>query len=129
MKRGIVLTIDAMVALIVAAAFIAAIMYFVTEPGLKTDEYLYNVGGDFLAVADKGGGIVAAMDGDPSRLSEFMDAIPDNICLNLTVTNVSGSVLLRRDNGCQGPAKYVIAKRTVVNNTRNYVCGVKAWYR
>ena len=80
MRKGFVLTMDAMLALIVAAVFIATIIYYINAPKLETEEYLYMAGGDFLAVADKDGAIVSAMEGQGSRLTDSIAELPGNLC-------------------------------------------------
>ena len=129
MKKGFVLTMDAMVALILAAIFFTMIMYFVTAPKIKTEEYLYMVGGDFLTVADKEGSILSAVAGNTAAVDDFIDMMPDNICINLTVTNSSGYLFYKNDNGCKQSTKHVLVGRTIVNSTDDYIANVRVWYR
>jgi len=129
MKRGFVLTMDAMLALIVAAVFIATIIYYVNAPRLETEEYLYMTGGDFLAVADKDGSMLSAMEGRGSQLTDSIAEMPDNICINLTITDEAGARVTGAETGCKAPGRYVVSKRTIVNNTRIYVASARVWYR
>ena len=128
MKKGFVLTIDTMLALVVATLFITMIVYFVTTPKLKTQEYLYSVGGDFLAVLEKDGSLVAAVNGHPAGVEYLIGAVPANLCLNITITNATDHRVYS-GGGCPEAAKYVIAKRTLINGSDFYVVKARVWYR
>jgi hypothetical protein len=129
MKKGFFLTMDSMLALLVAAAFITSILYFVTAPALKTDEYLYAAGGDILAVADAEGSLEAALSGDAVPLEGLVSSLPPNLCVSLTVVNSSGGSVLAQDSGCGEPSRYVMSKRAVLNGTMPYTARARVWYR
>ncbi|MFH0861519.1 MAG: hypothetical protein V1875_00680 [Candidatus Altiarchaeota archaeon] len=129
MKKGFVLTIDAMLALIAATVFIAVIMYYLNAPRLETEEYLYLAGGDFLAVSDVDGSILTALEGDGSPLADSIAYLPDNICVNITVDDALGGRVFGAETGCGAPDRYVVSRRTIVNNTRIYVASARVWYR
>ncbi|MFH1055428.1 MAG: hypothetical protein V1744_04970, partial [Candidatus Altiarchaeota archaeon] len=84
---------------------------------------------DFLTVAEKDGSIGAALEGDSTSLGQFIDEMPNNLCLNITVVNESSGVLYSGASGCPEPVKYVIGRRTIVNNTVNYMAKLRVWYR
>jgi hypothetical protein len=125
---GFILTLDVMVALIVAAVLITMILYFVSEPKLNTGGYLYDVCDDFLAVAQKDGSMAEALDGAPGRLDGFMDSMPANLCLNLTISDVGGADVYGKSNCPQG-GNFVICRRTVVNGTSDYASKMRVGYR
>jgi hypothetical protein len=129
MKKGFVLTLDSMLALVTAAAFVTAIMYFVTAPTVDTGKQLYGVADDFLTVADRDGGLTEAVLGNSTRLSTFLKEMPVNLCVNVTVYNRSGGVLFSNSTDCPTPHRFVIAKRTIVNNTSDYMAKARVWQK
>ena len=128
--RGFVLTMDVIVALVIASFLFSTIMFFMSRPRPKSQEYLYSLALDFLTVADKDGSILEAVDGDPGRINEYLfDVQSSNLCLNLTVLDAAGAGVFSNSTGCPPPIRQVIGKRTVVNNSRNYVARLRVWYR
>jgi hypothetical protein len=126
--KGFVMTMDAMVAMMLAGAFIVAILYFVTMPQQLSEEYLYSFGGDFLTVADKDGSMLAALSGNRTPINDFLKTMPRNVCFNLTLYDRTGGALFSNATGCQEPARYVIIKRTIVNATDEYPARLRVWY-
>ncbi len=129
MKKGFILTMDAMVALMVGAVLVTGILYFVTRPSHDTGEQMYAAAADFLAVGDKEGSIVDALNGRPGDVSELMYSMPHNLCLNLTVVNASGQVFYSNSSGCNESYSYVMAKRIIVNGTDYYTARARVWSR
>jgi hypothetical protein len=125
---GFVLTLDVTVALIVAAFLITMILYFVSAPKLDTQGYLYSVCDDFLAVAAKDGSLQAATSGDVGQADGFLHSMPDNLCLNLTISDAGGVSVYERSS-CPIMGNFVICKRTLVNGTNDYVSKLRVWYR
>jgi hypothetical protein len=129
MRKGFVLTLDVMAAILIAVVFTTSMMYFVTQPKLKTDEYLYMVSQDFLTVADRDGSLLSAVCGDADSINEFLDDIPANMCLNLTVVDEGANVVFDNSTGCGEPTRHVMGKRTIVNATQAYTARLRVWYR
>jgi len=127
--RGFVLTMDSMVALVMATVFIVAILHFASTPTIQADDYMFSFAGDVLAVADKDGSILHALSGDSTSIGELMDSASENMCLNLTVTDSLDKRVYTRSTGCGEPARYVTAKRTIVNNTSDYTAELRVWLR
>jgi len=128
-SKGFILTMDVMVALVVAAVLIVMIMYFVSAPKLDTQGYLYSVCDDFLTVAGKDGSLAAAANGDVGQVDGFLYSMPGNLCLNLTISNAGGYVVHSNSSVCPSPVRFVLCKRTIVNYTNGYVTKLGVWYR
>ena len=129
MKKGFVLTLDAMVALILAAIFFSTIMYLTTAPKQKNDEYLFAAAQDILTVSDKDGSLTKAASGDILAVDEYIKTMPDNLCVSLTIANSTGETLFTDGNGCPEPTKYIIARRTVTNGTDRHIAKARVWYK
>jgi hypothetical protein len=126
--RGFILTMDTMVALMLAAGFIVAIMYLVTMPQKENESLLYSLGGDFLAVSDNDGTLLAALLGNTTPVNSLLKSMPNNICMNLSLLDTSGNVLFSNSTGCREPTRYVLVKRTIVNATTDYTARLRIWY-
>jgi hypothetical protein len=118
---------DVMLALIMAVAFIVATLYLVTTPKLETEEYLYKVGTDVLTIADKDGSLRGAVSGDPQGANELLYSMPSSLCLNLTITSPNDAIVYSENTGCPDHYKQVIVRRTVMNNTGQFIAKLRIW--
>jgi|GEM_PF-3687969 len=128
MKKGIVFTVDVILAMIIATASIVAIMYYVSTPQLDTDKRLYLHGCDVLAVADLTGDLGDALGGDDTGLTALLESTDENVCINLEVFNSTGDEVLDKAT-CGAPTDYVQCKRSIVDDGDYYTGRARVWYR
>ena len=129
MKKGFVLTMDVLVALVVAAVLISSIMYFATKPRIEPSKRLYLVGSDILAVSDKQEILDLAIDGDSTEIESFFTDIQANLCLDLNVTNSTYETVYDLTNGCSKSNYFIIQKRSITKNESVYLARLKIWQR
>jgi hypothetical protein len=125
--RGFVLTLDVIIALIIASFLVASIMYLVTQPKINVFDYLYKVALDFLTVAEKDGSLNAAVNGNSSRLNDFIASMPDTLCMNVTIYDNSSGIVYTNSSDCPAPVTYVMAWRSFMNGTDFYMASGGVW--
>jgi len=128
MRKGFVLTMDAMLALIVATLFLTMTLYLVSAREHENDQYLYILSQDLLTVADKMGYLSQAADSDSTNMSDWLDAMPENICVNATIVDEEENVVWEKAT-CEAPATYVLGRRAVTSGGKNYVSTARVWYK
>lgn len=122
MKKGILLTSDVMLALLVEIILVSGIFYMISMSDYSPREYtLARLASDFLAIEEKNGDLARAIKtGDDSEIRDFIDTLK-NRCIDLEITAakppsfeiyhydpISGTV-------CDMSKKnYVLSKRSVV---------------
>ncbi len=122
MRKGILLTSDVMLALLVEIILISGIFYMISMSDYSPREYMLSrLASDFLAVEEKNGDLARAIKtGDDSKIKDFIKTLK-NRCIDLKITAagpppveiyhydpISGTV-------CNMSKKnYVLSKRSVV---------------
>ncbi len=127
--RGIVATLDAVVALLIAVFVIGATMQLLSKPPARPDDYLYKYSMDVLTVATKDGSFARGFDEDWTGLAGLADSMSSNVCYNLTVTNATGHQAYNRERDCGPHENAVIGRRVVSDRTRVYTAELEAWYK
>jgi hypothetical protein len=129
MGRGFILTLDVMIAIVLAAVLSSLILSLSMNQGISVEGFLYSLGNDFLAVGDKEGSLSDALSGSPERLNSLVDSMPGNICVNVSVIEQGGSVTYSKWTDCDYPGEYVVAKRTIVDSGGYHMASIRVWYR
>lgn len=143
MRRGVVFTLDALVAVVIAATALVVVVQLLS---LRTGEWykeiaLYNAAQDFLTSRDKDGTLKAIFtmtDADAtSTLNSLMRfQIPPSMVakINITICTYSGAFTCTRnvvagENGTT-PTKSVVRRMfTDTENNRYGIAVMEVWYR
>lgn len=139
MKRGIFLTLDALIALFVALTFITiSFNYFSSnyviqwnKPALQQFAY------DSLTILDLDGSLATDALGKNNTLFFFLNNTSPNICgeIHIYCFNYLGNgdfveLLNATKPGCQDePDEYVIAIRSFTNSSNLFYAKMEAWYK
>ena len=127
-NSGIILTLDAMVALVLAVVLATAILSLGQPVESGRDKALYLRACDILAVADKAGYIQEAMDGDPTDLDVFFEDVRSNTCLSLEVLDSEDETEFGRDTGCEEIGYHIQCQRSVIHEGENYIGRLRIWH-
>jgi|WetSurMetagenome_2_1015567.scaffolds.fasta_scaffold151638_2 hypothetical protein len=127
--KGIVVTLDAMVAMVIAIFVITATMQLLSKPPASQDDYLYKYSLDVLTVATKDGSLAAGFNGNWTKFQGLTDRIDSKICYNITVFDKHGSLAYNRTRACGNPQQVIVAKRVLTNRSRVFTSVMEAWYK
>ncbi|MEM3555792.1 MAG: hypothetical protein QXF56_03700 [Candidatus Micrarchaeia archaeon] len=143
MKRGVVFTLDALVAVVIATTALAVVVQLLS---LRTGEWykevaLYNTGQDFLISRDKDGTLKEIFDKtDEEAISTLNDLIqfqiPPSIVvkINITICSYSGTFNCNRNivAGQNGTTETKSVVRRVFTDTEKNRYGIavmEVWYK
>ncbi len=130
---GFVITLDALIAVMVASLMIGSAVQLMTARTFTTDDYLLSYSYDFLTVAEKSDSIDLLLDGNFTKIADMLNRVQPSICLRLEVTTVKGErVYLKRtwdQRDCEGdPSSFISAVRVVPHGDDIYLANAQAWY-
>ena len=138
MKRGMIISLDVLAAVMLLIIFLTMISFELNMPHETT--WLAKLGEDYLTVLDKGGVLLNITEQDDSTalatLQTYLNKLPGNVGANITVKIydcVEGSTTLDRDlNKVKGT---VVFERTTVRRVftdpKDNECGLvilEVWY-
>lgn len=120
MTRGIVFTIDAVLAMAIAG--ILSSMTFVmlakanAAAGVALEQNeLGRVASDLLASMEKSGVLAqAASSGSPIPLDDFLGIMPRSVCARVLVKNTAGAIVLSSSSSCSCGTRTLVKKRDFV---------------
>ncbi len=129
-----VLTLDAMFALLTTITLVSAIMFYVSN--ISNVPYsplsLNKITQDSLTILEKRGDLQAAIKiGNTAPLANFIEMAFPQICSEIDLYTVSGDLLtnISRAN-CDPSSEPIIARRVfVVSNSEIYYARMKSWYK
>ncbi|MCX8206116.1 MAG: hypothetical protein N3H30_02705 [Candidatus Micrarchaeota archaeon] len=133
MRRGIIFTIDALLALLFSASFVT-LLYQNSLPveDIYRDFSLYAYSSDFLTVLDKGGYLNELADKDIRNTMKLMPYTPDPYCFYVRVEDSEGKkVATVHKPTCSGSRKNidVYVRRLFVYNGETYLAELGSWYK
>lgn len=128
-----VVTLDAILAVMVAWLLITMSMSAVASREFSQDDYVVRYAYDFLAVAEKSGALGSLIDGEDLPLERMIDGLPRSICLQLDIYTRQGIQAGHEPPNklsCQefDPDKVFIASRLALHEGEVYPTTVKVWY-
>jgi hypothetical protein len=132
-KKGVVLTLDAIFALIVAVLMILWTLQYlanITTPAYNK-QALSRLGQDALTVMEKENILRDAMEtGSISHIIHFFNSTPEQICHNLTIKYLGQTTMLAVTKiGCDTNTEPVIARRAFISYDRQiYFAELQSWY-
>ncbi len=124
-----ILTLDSLVAILVALGMITASIYLVSIQEVSGDEYQYQLASDILAVAEKTGALDYAARGNSYELEKLQVSIPATVCFGLEIQDREENLVFSsRDTACPTtPEKYIQTRRTFVSNSHFYIATMRVW--
>ncbi len=131
MKNGFVLSLDAVLALLVALLMLGIIFsYLNIRASALASNYLAQVSMDALALMEKNGALNEAVAGNSSKANDVLRALPPSVCMNLKITDSSGKLkLMLKKPRCAGYEKELVsARRSFVDGNNFYIAQGEAWY-
>lgn len=131
--RGIILTIDAMLALIALGILISAAVFFVNNAynAQWTESELNKISMDTLTILEKDGTLESAVsDNSMTSTSTFLNALPGQVCANISFYDSSGTyVNSTQTTGCTNSTRLSKARRSFIVGSIVYYAEMGAWYK
>ncbi len=125
-KKAILFTLDALFALILAFSFFVYFSFYFSdvENILYSNIDLLEKSNDVLAVLEKSNNLV-----DSTQIQTYLDALPAQICANITVYN-SGNIMQLSElkSGCTPTEENTITRRVFISEYNPYLAVMEAWY-
>ncbi len=133
-RKGIIFSLDAIFAIIIAAIMILACFFYLsqTTTNLYKNQDIYKISLDSLTILEKDDTLKTAVEtSSTTTMQQFLDSLPPQICSNITVyTSSSADVLSSKKAGCTAKNESTIAVRSFIANTYNiYYAKLEAWYK
>ncbi|MEW6329670.1 MAG: hypothetical protein AB1468_06195 [Candidatus Micrarchaeota archaeon] len=131
MKNGFVLSLDAVLALLVALLMLGIIFsYLNIRASALSSNYLSQISMDALALMEKNGALNDAVAGNSSKANDALRALPPSVCVDLKITDSTGKLkLLLKRPRCGGYEKELItARRSFIYGNDFYIAQAEAWY-
>ena len=133
LKKGILFSIDAIIALIVAGALILACFFILskTTTNMHSSNDVFIKSLDSLAILEKDGTLKNVVETtNASTIQQFIDSTPAQFCSNITIlSSASAQVLSVQKTGCTAKNESSVALRSFVSNNFNlYYARMEAWY-
>jgi hypothetical protein len=134
LKKGLIFSIDAMFAIVVAGMMVLACFFYFsqTTTNIHNDQDMYKISSDSLTILEKDGTLAtAAATGIPTTIYSFLDSLPDQFCGNVTIyTSSSAALLSAQKTGCTAGEESAIAVRSFVLGLSGvYSAKMVTWYR
>ena len=133
-KKSMILTLDAMFAILTALTLLTAIMFYTSNISIApySSISLNKISQDSLTILEKSGGLQAAIKtGNNAALAFFIEEAFPQICSEIDLYTVSDELLanITRAN-CDPSSEPVIARRVfIVSNSGIYYARMKSWYK
>jgi len=127
--KGIVLTLDSILALVIAASMIVVMLNMTESPEYTSKDYLYSYMVDFLTVAEKDLTLRKVVEGNNTPANDFLHSQPDNLCFNLSIYDEQGNMVYTNSTDCSDKGWNVMVKRSFLEKTSFYMAELKGWYR
>ncbi|MBW2984326.1 hypothetical protein KY361_04380 [Candidatus Woesearchaeota archaeon] len=134
LKKGIIFSLDAILAVIIAGVMILACFFYLshTSTNLYQNQDIYKISLDSLTILEKDNTLKTAVEtNSTTTLQLFLDSLPAQLCGDITVyTSSSSAVLSAQKTGCTAKNESTIAVRSfVANNFNVYYARMEAWYK
>lgn len=135
-RRGALFTIDALIAGAAVISVLMAVFALLEGAGPASGpsgEALGYASMDMGQVLEEDGSLGALISGEPATAQEFLDALRDGLCADITVLDGDGAEVAHvAKAGCGLPADSTdevgMARRLVPQGDASYVAEVRAWH-
>ncbi|RME15155.1 MAG: hypothetical protein D6797_07230 [Bdellovibrio sp.] len=134
-KKGIIFTLDAIIAILVAASFILASFFYLSKAtNVPYDRQgIYDLSLDSLAVLEKKGDLAYSVEnGSNSTLVEFLNfSLSQQVCGEIKIFNTDTFQLLTATKpGCTPINETSFARRVfIANNSKIYYAEMEVWFK
>lgn len=129
--RGFVITLDSIIALVVAILLIILISSPVlrVSPTAWSDSQVRHTSMDLLAILEKSGILSRAEEqNSTAELLYFMSTESTSLCMKIRLTDSDGYNLSSEKVGCDSEGKRVfLTERTFVDGGRFYTAELRTW--
>lgn len=134
LKKGIIFSLDAIFAIIIAGIMILACFFYLskTTTNLYQNQDIYKISLDSLTILEKDDTLkTAAETSSSTTIQQFLNSLSDQFCGNITIyTSSSSAVLSAQKTGCTAKNESTIAVRSFVANDFNpHYAKLEAWYK
>ncbi len=133
LKKGNILTIDAIIAMIIAGMLITASYLLLSQNGRGTAAGIDSsiIAQDSLAVLEDTEILSSsAKSGSASAISDFLNNLPEQICSNISIyTNNSQLLLTSEKNSCQSSEEISVARNIFISENSAYYSEMAVWYK
>ncbi len=127
-KKGVIFTIDAILAVVIAGIMLSAAYFYISEEYDAGDrqQSLHKMSLDVLSVFEKEGMLHNSVSaGSASSIGSFLDALPSQICSNVTIYDNSSIIRASaQKQGCN-ITQPVFSRRVFVSNFSSYYAEAK----
>ena len=131
-KKGLILTLDAIFAIIAAMAIITASLYYTAQVSKVpyNKQALNRISQDTLTILEKDDTFKNAIETDSNTsITLFLDALPDQICARIDLKSSAQSVVQSSSKtNCVSSDESVFVRRSFVNGFSIYYAEIEAWY-
>ena len=135
-RRGALFTIDALIAGAVVLSVLMAVSALAEGAGHSGDsaaELLGYASLDIGQVLEEDGSLEALISGEPGMAQEFLDALRDGLCADVSLLDEDGAEVAHAlKAGCEQPGsstgQVFAGRRLVPAGDASYVAEVRAWY-
>lgn len=135
-KRGIVLTLDASIAVVIALLMITGSMFYISQNShLNLEDPMFLTAMDSLAMLEKNGALEDyAASGSTGKIDGLFRALPFEDCMMLTFYQAEPGGALGKlgsvgKEGCGYPEDYAIARRVFAYEGAIYIAELEGWGR
>lgn len=133
-KKAIIFTLDAILALLIAATLIISSLYYLskTENIPYTEQGLYKISLDILTVLEKDGTLKTAVEeSSATEIQGFLDSLPVQICANITIYNTAQDNLLSvKKTACDSSEEKLFSRRVFIANSFSvYYAEMVSWFK
>lgn len=122
-RKAVIFTLDAILAVLIAGVMLSAAYFYISGAEAPTDnrQNLYKISLDILAVLEKDGALHDFVNaGSASAISSFLNALPSQICSNVTIYDNSSIIKLSaQKQGCS-MTQPIFSRRIFVSNFSLY---------
>jgi len=131
--RGFVITLDSIIALILAISLIIIVGSPVlrVRPSAWSDAQVKRISMDFLTILDKSGALTRAVgQNSSSEIIYFMSTESSSLCMKVRLSGSNGYLLSAEKSGCSGEGTRVfLSRRTFVSGSNFYTAELRTWER
>ena len=132
MKKGIIFTLDATLAIVLALSIILSSMFYLSQTEVSFEKPTqYKLSMDSLAVLEKQGVLDRAVSSNSTtEIQSFLDFLPSNTCAKIDLYDDSGAKFMSvRRSYCTYPEEYSVLRRVFISNYEIYNAKIEVWYK
>ena len=132
MKKAIIFTLDATLAVIMTLGLIITSLFYLSQSNVSFEkESLYRITIDSLAILEKNNVLrVSASTNTTTDLQNFLNTLPYNTCGRIEIFNKNNEKLLTAIKaGCTFSEDYIVARRVFTASNAIFLTKMEAWYK